>query len=85
MPEQQLVFTTPPPFQLLPSVFKLWFPSRTHPLTRVDKNVPLEVVAAPESTVAMLTNKVLGDPELEGSVLFNHHYLHQNAYGYLLS
>lgn len=41
----------------------------------MDEDVSLEMVAAPKGSVAVLTNKVLGDSQLEGAVLLNHHHL----------
>lgn len=44
-------------------------------LTSVDQDVPLEVVTAPESSKAVLTNKIFGDLYLERAILFHYHHL----------
>lgn len=44
-------------------------------LTRVDKDVPLEVITAPKGSKAVFTNKIFGDLYLKRAILFHYHHL----------
>lgn len=44
-------------------------------LTSMNKDMSLEVVTAPERSKTVLANEILGNPDLEGSILLYHHYL----------
>lgn len=49
-------------------------------LTSVDQDVPLEVVTAPESSKAVLTNKIFWDLYLERAILFHYHHLFNSLF-----